>query len=116
MNAANLDPSDIQLSGQFLSSSFVPTSASYDASGTVLTLTFSGLPDDAYTLVLISGDGAFEDVVGFDLDGEPLAWPIPPNVSGDGVEGGISSSISPPTPRTEQARPRRWWPSSRWAA
>ena len=31
---------------------------------------------------------AFQDIVGIALDGEPVAWPIPPNESGDGDEGG----------------------------
>jgi hypothetical protein len=89
MNTANLDPSDFQLVGHIRNSSFFPSSfPSYDPTGTTLTITYSGLPDDAYTLTLISCDGAFEDVVGNNLDGEPLAFPIPPNVSGDGVEGG----------------------------
>lgn len=46
------------------------------------------LPDDDYTLRLVSGDGAFEDPVGLDLDGEALSFPLPPNGTGDGIEGG----------------------------
>jgi hypothetical protein len=48
-----------------------------------LTVTFSGLEEDIYTLKLFSGDGQFEDLLGYDLDGEAGAYP-----SGDGLEGG----------------------------
>ena len=33
-------------------------------------------------------DGAFEDLAGNDLDGEPAAFPLPPEQSGDGFAGG----------------------------
>ncbi|MHC4562200.1 MAG: S8 family serine peptidase [Planctomycetota bacterium] len=56
----------------------------YDPATWTLTLEYLSLPDDSYTLTLKSGDGAFEDTLGNDLDGEPV-WPLP---SGDGVEGG----------------------------
>ncbi|MCK4602312.1 MAG: pre-peptidase C-terminal domain-containing protein, partial [Phycisphaerae bacterium] len=62
----------------------VPTNFAYDQGTDTLTLEFSGLPEDEYSLTLFSGNGAFEDVVGNDLDGEPV-WPLP---SGDGVAGG----------------------------
>ncbi len=88
MNTANLDASDFLLHGNFRGADYGPSSYSYDATGTILTVGYSGLPDDSYTLALYSGDGGFEDAVGWDLDGEPLAWPIPPNASGDGIEGG----------------------------
>ena len=51
-------------------------------------VTGDSLPEDEYTLTLFSRREGFEDVVGNDLDGEPIAFPIPPNLSGDGVEGG----------------------------
>ena len=63
---------------------------SFDPTGTVATITFDGpnFPDDAYKLTLVSSPSAFSDVAGWSLDGEPLSWPIPPNVSGDGIAGG----------------------------
>ena len=64
------------------------TAFAYDATGTTLTLHYSGLTEDSYSLTLFSGDGQFEDQVGFNLDGETSAWPIPPNQSGNGTEGG----------------------------
>src|SRR5205823_5190639 len=83
-----LDDSDFSLFGSALGVFYTPTTASYDATGTILTLQYDSLPEDNYTLTLYSGDGQFEDLVGWNLDGEPVAWPIPPNQSGDGVEGG----------------------------
>ncbi len=88
INAANLDYSDGSLFGVYEGVTYYPDSANYDPATSTLTINFSGLPDDRYQLTLFSGDGRFEDLVGWDLDGEPLAWPIPPNQSGDGGEGG----------------------------
>jgi hypothetical protein len=85
---ANVDASDFLLEQVNQYAWHQPTSFSFDASGTVLTLNYADLPDDAYRLTLYSGDGRIEDLAGWDLDGEPLAWPIPSNRSGDGVEGG----------------------------
>lgn len=84
MKVANLDSSDCYLVGQ-TSGGRYPTTYVFDATGTVLTLTFTGLPEDSYTLTLYSGDGRFEDVSGRDLDGESN-WPSLP--SGNGVAGG----------------------------
>ena len=53
-----------------------------------LSIEYPNLSEDSYTLTLISGNGAFEDTVGNDLDGELVTSPIGPNVSGDGVPGG----------------------------
>jgi ELWxxDGT repeat protein len=88
MRSANLDLGDLQLLEIGLNLSYAPASWGYDPTGTILTVTYAGLPDDSYAFMLRSGDGRFEDVVGIDLDGEPTAWPIPGNVTGDGVEGG----------------------------
>ncbi|MFV2067113.1 MAG: hypothetical protein ACC645_09050, partial [Pirellulales bacterium] len=82
-----LDPADVQLTGQ-RSGDYVATAFRYEPAISTLTLQFEALPDDQYTLTLTSGDGAFEDLVGNDLDGEPLAFPIPPEQSGDGEPGG----------------------------
>jgi hypothetical protein len=87
MRTANLDNSDFRLRGNVANVNYTPTSAGYDATGTVLTLEYGGLPEDRYTLTLFSGDGRFEDTAdanGWNLDGDP-SFPLP---SGDGVEGG----------------------------
>ena len=88
MAVANLDNSDFVLFGIDRNVTYTPTGASYDATGRTLTINYSNLPEDRYTLTLLSGTGQFEDSVGIDLDGEPLAFPLPPNVSGDGIAGG----------------------------
>ena len=83
--ATNLDASDIMMVGQ---SSGVQTltALNYDAQTSTLTLEFQGLVEDQYTLALVSGDGALEDLAGNDLDGEPAAVGTVP--SGDGLAGG----------------------------
>ena len=86
INAANLDATDFSLVGA-LAGAQAPASWTYDPATFTLTLAYAGLPDDFYTLTLLSGDKRFEDRGGLDLDGEP-AGPMPPNVSGDGVPGG----------------------------
>jgi hypothetical protein len=88
MSASNLDASDFVLHGTGQNADYQPTSFSFDASATVLTISYSGLPADQFTLTLVSAGAAFEDLAGNDLDGEPVAFPIPPNQTGDGVEGG----------------------------
>ena len=88
MFVANLDNSDFSLLGIEKNVTYTPTGASYDATGRTLTITYTNLPEDRYTLTLLSGSGQFEDLVGHALDGEPFAFPLPPNVSGDGIDGG----------------------------
>ena len=88
MLTANLDAGDFSLQGTFTNTTYTPTSFSYDRTGTTLTIGYASLPDDQYALTLFSGAGQFQDALGRDLDGEAIAWPIPPNESGDGVEGG----------------------------
>jgi len=87
LNAEALDASDVQLVG-VIGGAHVPAALAYDPPTSTLTAQFADLPDDSYTLTLLSDDGAFEDIAGNDLDGEPIAFPIPPNQSGDGVPGG----------------------------
>ena len=88
MLTANLDSTDFSLQGTYFGASYTPASFSWDPTGTTLTIQYNSLPDDRYTLTLLSADGRFEDAIGNNLDGEPLAWPMPPHTSGDGVEGG----------------------------
>ncbi len=65
-----------------------PTSVSFDASTLTFAASFPTLAEGQYTLVLLSGDGAFEDVVGNDLDGEPLGGNADGTPTGNGVAGG----------------------------
>ncbi|MEX0938203.1 MAG: alkaline phosphatase family protein [Pirellulales bacterium] len=105
LNAAVLGPTDVQLTGQ-VNGPRILANFDYDPVTSTLTLQYDNLPEDLYTLRLISGDGRFEDPSGNNLDGEPLAFPIPPNSSGDGSPGGDfvlnfatdTSSLPFPTP------------------
>ncbi|MEZ6125032.1 MAG: peptidoglycan DD-metalloendopeptidase family protein [Planctomycetaceae bacterium] len=49
---------------------------------------FPDLPEGHYQLRLISGDGAFEDAIGNDLDGEALGGGDDGTPTGDGTPGG----------------------------
>lgn len=82
-----LDAGDVRLTGD-RTGPRTATDFVYDPGASVATVTFDALEDDRYTLVLTSGDGAFEDDVGNDLDGEPAGNPIPPDTTGDGIPGG----------------------------
>jgi hypothetical protein len=88
MNTANLSYDDVYLLGTYQFFNYYPSNLFWDASGTVLTVQFLGVPEDVVHLTLVSGDGALEDAVGNNLDGEALTFPIPPNQTGDGIEGG----------------------------
>jgi streptogramin lyase len=82
---SSVSASSFDLHGAFRSTDYTPTSFSFDATDTILTVNFSNLPQDNYTLTLIAA--GFMDRAGFILDGEP--GPPPTLVpSGNGVEGG----------------------------
>ena len=82
-----IDASDVLLEGS-VEGSIAPAAFQYLPSNQILSVTFPDLLEDAYTLTVFSGTNAFADLVGHALDGETLAWPIPPNPSGDGADGG----------------------------
>ena len=88
MKTSTLDAADFELRGA-IGGLRTPSAWSYDPDTDELTLEYPSLPDDQYTLTLFSADDRFEDADGFNLDGETPSWPIPPNLSGNGVEGGI---------------------------
>ena len=108
LNAASLDASDVLLVGQ-LSGSHSPASFQYDSLTSTLTLQYEGLPEDQFTLTLLSGSGRFEDSLGRALDGERDSTTTVP--SGDGTPGGnfvvdfvTDFGIAPyPTPLTPVA-------------
>ncbi|HEX4792574.1 MAG TPA: M36 family metallopeptidase [Humisphaera sp.] len=87
MTTAGLNTSAIALFGSLQNTTVFPGNFGFDASGTVLTATFTNVPDDNYTLTLTSGAGGFQDAAGNALDGEPH-WPLGPTGSGDGNPGG----------------------------
>jgi hypothetical protein len=72
------------LSGEEISAQ----SFQFDPETNTLTVDYGELAESEYTLRLISGDGGFEDVVGNDLDGEPLGAVADGTPSGDGIPGG----------------------------
>ncbi len=84
----NLDFQDITLSNPVLGSFFTFPSISYDDTSRTLTAAYNSLPEGDYELALLSADGAFEDLVGNDLDGEPLGQHPDGTVTGDGADGG----------------------------
>ena len=89
-----LDQTDFQLVGEVVGAvtpaNYVYTSSIYTST---LSVVYSGLPEDRYTMTLLSGASHLADLYGYALDGETPSWPIPPNVSGDGTEGGNFSFV-----------------------
>ena len=80
---------DILLFNSLTATSFVPSSISFDDVSNVLTVEYAEtLPEGNYGLTLISGDGAFEDLAGNDLDGEPLGPNPDGTITGNGAQGG----------------------------
>jgi hypothetical protein len=77
---------------------FFTPAISFDPDSNVFTANFSELPEGFYRLTLVSGDSAFEDVLGNDMDGEPLGAALDATPTGDGVPGGnyvIEFSVDP---------------------
>jgi hypothetical protein len=85
--SSNLDATDFTLRGNGKLVNYTPSHFALDSAGTTLTLDYTNVPEDHYTLTLLSGTGRLEDALGNDLDGEPN-FPTPPNVSGNGTPGG----------------------------
>mgnify|MGYP006273526373 FL=1 len=99
MRAGQIDESDVVLEDVDTGEVLTASSLSYDAVARTLTATYDGLSESGYRLTLLSADGAFEDIAGWDLDGE-ANFPIPPNESGDGVAGGhfvVNFQVEPTT-------------------
>jgi hypothetical protein len=71
-----------------VSGDHVPASWSFDAATNMLAVEYVSVPDDSYSLALLSGEGRLEDLAGNALDGEKGWLPIPPEESGDGEAGG----------------------------
>lgn len=87
MLTSNLSSTDMTLVGAVGGASYTPVSMSFDPTGTVLTLNYSNLPEDNFTLTLVSGTSGgtnFTDAAGNALDGE-FSGTFP---SGDGIAGG----------------------------
>ena len=63
-------------------------SLEYEPETNTIIAHFSDVAEAEYMLNIVSGTGAFEDIVGNDLDGEPLLDSLDGTPSGDGVAGG----------------------------
>ncbi|MBX9580456.1 MAG: S8 family serine peptidase, partial [Gemmataceae bacterium] len=77
MLASNLDLFDVALYGLLRGTYTFPDSISFDASGTVLSVSYSGLVDDSYRLVLFAGYPGgpyFTDLAGNPLDGQGVGY------------------------------------------
>lgn len=87
MKASNLDFSDFTLTGLYRFNGYYPDSFYFDASGKILTVTYSGLVEDRYAFSMLTGSTGgtgFTDVAGNALDGE-FNGTLP---SGNGFAGG----------------------------
>ena len=90
LDATNLDVTDVQLASN-LSGFKTPSVFDYDPVTSTLTLEYQEIEEDQYNLTLFSrgrGRSGIQDLVGNTLDGEPIAFPIPFNQSGNGIPGG----------------------------
>ncbi|MEA1950897.1 MAG: pre-peptidase C-terminal domain-containing protein, partial [Planctomycetota bacterium] len=87
LHADTLDTTDVLLVGASRGQ-IEATALNYNPETFSVSVEFPVLAEDDYSLRLLSGDGHFEDSSGTDLDGEPMAFPIGPNTSGDGLPGG----------------------------
>ena len=86
INPSSVSTSSFDLHGIYRSADYGAVSYAFNANDTTLTINYTGLPQDDYTLTLFSS--GFMDQAGYFLDGEPHT-PRPPSVpSGNGVEGG----------------------------
>src|SRR5262249_13777516 len=87
MKISNMSADDFSLRGNMLGVNYAAASSAFNPAGTVLTLTYASLPEDNYTLTLLSGTSGgsnFTDASGNALDGE-FSGSFP---SGNGSPGG----------------------------
>ena len=78
-------PNDVSLVETLTGETFVPDVVEFDGNLDVFSVEFFDLPEGNFELRLFSGDEAFEDELGNDLDGEPSG-------SGDGTPTGDGSA------------------------
>jgi hypothetical protein len=79
---------DVELLNLATGQSLNPEFISYDNASFTVTVDFSSVPEGAYEFRLISGNDAFEDLLGNALDGEAIGTGIDGTTTGDGVAGG----------------------------
>ena len=95
--ASGLDATDITLRGNNLSQNYSPASFSYDVATRTLSASYTGLPEDAYTLTLLSGDGKLENRSGWNLDGDNNATEGGNYVANFGLEVASANFATPLT-------------------
>jgi methionine-rich copper-binding protein CopC len=71
MNTSFTTSSSFDLYGNFRNVHYAAASFSWDPSGTTLTINYTNVPDDTYTLTLFAG--GFEDLVGLPLSSDYVA-------------------------------------------
>ena len=79
---------DVLLLNTLTNVSVNPDRVEFDPNTLNFSAEFDGLDEGVYELRLVSGDGAFEDQVGNDLDGEPNGAAADGTVTGNGTAGG----------------------------
>src|SRR5262249_20055435 len=86
MNTAAVTTASFTLHGVFRNANPTPSTFTWNAAGTALTITYGALSDDAYTMTLTSGTtgATFRDAANNALDGE-VTGALP---SGNGTAGG----------------------------
>jgi hypothetical protein len=93
-----IDPSNVSAAsfnshGNYLNADYTAASFSFDATATVLTINYTGLPDDTYRLFLfsaaavdnklITNPNGFRDLLGNAFDGEPVGFVLRDNTGVD---------------------------------
>lgn len=81
-------PDDFVLFDSFSEESIEPLMVSYDPTTDIVAVEYEYLNEGDYTLTLLSGNGGLEDIIGNDLDGEPIGPQLDGTVTGDGNPGG----------------------------
>ncbi len=92
MLAANLDAADVTLVGKLAGLAYTPASVAFSANNTVLTVTYASLPEDAYTLTLLTGAGHFQDAAGNNL---AASYAVPFDADAPTRAVGLSTSAGP---------------------
>ena len=88
LRRTSLDVTDVRLVNTISGETSNPVTIDYNADSDAVIATFGELLEADYRLTLVSGDGAFEDRFGGDLDGEPWGAQRDGTRTGDGHRGG----------------------------
>ena len=79
---------DVKITNTLTGEESFPRSMEFDPVANTISVHFEDIVSGEYELRFISGNGAFEDLVGNDLDGEPATGSLDGTPSGDGIFGG----------------------------